>query len=178
VVEIQVALALALCLGPPAAPTRADEVSMRRALLFSFAAVWAVACGYGYEARTTTITGAPMITSGPAVGEPELPRTLSATSEAIALEVCKHENHCGRASVPSCVNATVPRARRELKRWVCEPAAIRARFEECLAGFNELSCEVDLIRTQKRPLCPPNIACGDVAAHLIPPGPALAEIWR
>lgn len=151
---------------------------MRAAMLFSSAAFGAVACGgYGYEARTTTITGAPMITSGPAVGEPELSRTLAATSQRVALEVCKHENHCGRGDVPSCVDATIGRARQELTRWNCEPAAIRARLEECLAGFVDVSCEVDL-RKDRLSFCPENVACENVQARLIDPGPELAKIMR
>jgi hypothetical protein len=152
---------------------------MRRALLLSLAVVSMIACGYGYEARTTTITGAPMITSGPGAGERELPRTLNATSQRVAQEVCKHEQRCGRSDdVSACVDATVGRARDELMRWNCAPAAIRARFEECLAGVNDEPCLVDL-RTEDRKLCPrPNVDCMDYAAQVTPPGPELAKIWE
>ncbi len=137
-----------------------------------------VACGkYGYEARTTTITGAPMITSGPAKGEAELPRNLSSTARAVALSVCRHENHCGRGTITSCIDATVDRARTELASWNCEPAAIRARYEECLASFDALSCDVDP-RAEKRALCPPTEGCGTVQARLISPGPQLEKIWK
>lgn len=150
---------------------------MRKTVLSSCAVVSAVACGgYGYEARTTTITGAPMITSGPALGEPELPRTLRSAAEAIALGVCQHENFCGRGD-KSCADATVKQARAELSRWNCEPAAIRARFEECLAGFEAQSCDVNLL-TDPKPFCPINAACDDDMAQMIAPGPALGKIWR
>jgi hypothetical protein len=152
---------------------------MRRSVLFCIGIMGAIGCGgYGYETRSTTITGAPMITSGPALGEPELPRTLRSTSERVASEVCSHESRCGRGDdVSSCVDATVGRARTELSRWNCEPAAIRARLEECLAGLGEVACDVDL-RSDRRPFCPANAACEDVSAQLTPPGPGLARIWR
>lgn len=151
---------------------------MRKAMLFSLAVVGATACGrYGYETRTTTITGAPMITSGPAIGEPELSRTLGRTSQRVALEVCTHENRCGRGDVPSCVDATLGRARQELIRWDCDPASTRARLEECLAGLDEVPCDVNL-RTDRRILCPSNLTCGDSQVRLVAPGPELAEIWR
>lgn len=154
---------------------------MRRTSFLIITAAGAAACGgYGYEARTTTITGAPMITSGPGAGEAELPRTLRSTSQSVARAVCEHEQRCGRGrrgGVSSCVDATVSKARKELSQWNCEPAAVRARLEECLAGFDEVSCDVDL-ETQKRPLCPGNVACGENNAKLIDPGPALAKIWE
>ncbi len=153
---------------------------MRRATISSLAAVAMAACGYGYETRTTTITGAPMITSGPGVGEPELPRTFRATSDRLAAEVCTHEQRCGRGSgsgVSECFDATAKSARAELMRWNCEPAATRARIEECLAGIDEQMCAVPL-RTDPRPFCPPVEGCGDAEATLIPTGRALAEIWK
>jgi hypothetical protein len=151
---------------------------MRRALISSLAAALMAACGYGYETRTTTITGAPMITSGPALGEPELPRTFRAASERLAGAVCMHEQRCGRGeAVPSCVSATAKRARNELMRWDCEPAAARARLEECLAGLDAQPCPVNL-RTDTRQLCPPVVGCGDLEAKLIPPGRVLAKYWK
>lgn len=152
---------------------------MRRAVLSSLAITAMMACGYGYEARTTTITGASMVTSGPEVGERELSRSLTATSEQVATEICRHEQRCGRGDdVSACVDATVPRARAELMRWSCEPAAIRARLEECLAGLDEQPCVVRPT-AQGRELCPrPNAACTDRPARVTSPGPALAEIWR
>ena len=152
---------------------------MRAAMLFSFGVVGLFACGgYGYEARTTTITGAPMITSGPGAGEAELSRTLGSTSQRIALEVCNHENRCGRGDVSACVDATLGRAREELTRWNCDPATTRARLEECLAGIDEVPCEVNL-RTDRANISPTTLTCGELnAARLISPGPALAEIWR
>jgi hypothetical protein len=150
---------------------------MRRASLSIFGVVALIACGgHGYEARTTTITGAPMTTSGPGVGEPELPRTLSSTSRRLALAVCTHEARCGRDEVASCIDGALPAVRSELLRWDCEPAATRARLEECLAGFDALTCERDL-KTADR-LCPVNAACGDFAGELVPPGRALADVWR
>ncbi len=151
---------------------------MHRALIAGLAAVATAACGHGNEARTTTITGAPMITSGPAVGEPELPRTFRAASERIAGGVCRHEQRCGRGeAVPKCVDDTASRARSELMRWNCEPAAARARLEECLVGFDAQSCDAAL-HASSRPLCPPVLGCGDAEAKLIDPGPALARIWE
>ncbi len=151
---------------------------MRAALLISFAATAAVACGgYGYEARTTTITGASMITSGPAVGERELSRTLSSTEHRLATAVCQRENHCGRGEVAPCVNATIGKARQELTSWDCQPAATRARLEECLAGIDEVACDVD-IRKDRISFCPQNVACDDFKGRLISPGPELAKIWR
>jgi hypothetical protein len=150
---------------------------MKRTLLSSCALVSVVACGgYGYEARTTTITGAPMITSGPALGEQELPRTLRSSSERLALAVCQHESYCGRTD-KHCVDATVQQARQELSSWRCEPAAVRARFEECLVGFQSQSCDLNL-RTDKQPYCAANAACTDDNARLIAPGPELAKIWQ
>lgn len=158
---------------------RVRRPAMMRRLLLSFAFAGTIACGYGYETRSTTITGAPMITSGPLTGERELPRTLSATSEQVALGVCKHEQRCGRADdVSACVDATVPRARDELLGWNCEPAAIRARLEECLSGFDEQPCVVNL-RTEARKFCPrPNAACTDRTARLVSPGEPLADVMR
>ncbi|HVH44895.1 MAG TPA: DUF6184 family natural product biosynthesis lipoprotein [Labilithrix sp.] len=151
---------------------------MRRSVLFSFAIAWALGCGgYGYEARTTTITGAPMMTSGPGIGERELPRTLRSASERMAQQVCTHENRCGRGSVSECASATLPRVTEELTRWNCEPAAIRARLEECLAGIDELSCDA-VLSNKERTICPANDECHDRMVKLISPGPELAKIWR
>ena len=152
---------------------------MRVAVLISFGVLGLIACGgYGYEARTTTITGAPMITSGPAAGESELSRTLGSTSQRVALEVCTHENRCGRGDVSECVDATLGRAREELTRWNCDPATTRARFEECLAGIDEVPCDVNL-RTDRPNICPTTLTCGEVnAARLVSPGPELAKIFR
>ncbi|HVJ92043.1 MAG TPA: DUF6184 family natural product biosynthesis lipoprotein [Labilithrix sp.] len=151
---------------------------MRRAVFMSFVVAGATACGrHGNEARTTTITGATMITSGPGVGEPELLRTLDATSQRLASEVCVHQSRCGHADASSCIDATLPEARAQLMSWNCDPAAIRARLEECLAGINEQSCEVDMQR-EARDLCPGNVACRDRAAGLIDPGPELAKVWQ
>lgn len=151
---------------------------MKRTLFFSCGvAILAMACGYGYETRNNEIVGTTTITSGPGVGQRELPRTLRSTSESVAAQVCKHENRCGRGTVASCVDATTPRAQDELSRWNCDPAAIRARLEECLASFDDLSCDVDLSK-EKRPLCKANVACGDRNAKLIPSGPELAKVWR
>src|SRR4051812_14091727 len=150
---------------------------MRSILLVCSAMVLAAACGgYKNEARSTTLTSATMPNSAPPLADKELPRTLRATSDAIALGVCQHENHCGRTS-ESCADATVKQARSELMRWDCEPAAIRARLEECLSGFEAQSCDVHLL-TDRQPLCPPNAACTDHAAKLIPTGAALAKLWE
>jgi len=150
---------------------------MRAALLFSVAAGGAIACGHGREAGVTTITAAPIVTTGPAVGERELSRTLGSTSRRLATEVCGHEQRCGRGDAASCVDATIGRAREELTRWSCEPAAIRARLEECLAGIDEVSCDVD-VRKDRLSFCPENVACENVQAKLIAPGPELAKVWR
>lgn len=148
---------------------------MRSTLFICGAIVLAVACGgYKNEARTTTITSATM--DGPPLSEQELPRTLRRTSEAIALGVCQHENYCGRTD-DSCVDATVKQARSELMLWNCEPAAIRARLEECLVGFEAQSCDVKLL-SDRQPLCPANAACSDHMAEQIPPGAALAKLWE
>ena len=156
---------------------KVDEVSMRRTFLFSCAIVSMAACGgkMSTAPTTTTITSAPILTSGP-VAEHELPRTLSSTSAAIALAVCKHESRCGRGKLSTCIDATTPKARAELSRWSCEPAATRARYEECLVGFNDISCDVNL-NTDKRPYCPRNAACG-YDKPLIDPGPPLEKIWE
>lgn len=149
---------------------------MSRSALLAWLAASGLACGYGYEMRSTAITGAPMLTSGPAVGEPELSRTIGDLSQRLATEVCRRELLCGNGTVDaSCVNDTVERARRELTSWNCSPAATRARVEECLAGIDEESCELDL-STRAR-LCRANDACG-VTAELISPGAALAEQVR
>jgi hypothetical protein len=147
---------------------------MRRALSVTFAFISIAACGTaGGEAGTATLTGA-TITSG---GH-DLPRNLSTSSDRIATEVCNHEEHCGRVGdVSACMDATARRATDELRRWNCQPAAIRARFEECLVSFDGVPCELDL-RKERRPLCPENRACEDFTAHLVPPGPELAKIWR
>jgi hypothetical protein len=133
---------------------------MMNNVIFGAAVVSLAACGYGYETRTTTITGAPMITSGPAVGEGDLSRTMSSISERLATEVCARQEKCGRATdATSCLNATIDKAKDELMRWDCSPAATRARIEECLAGIDEESCESDLTAPTRK-ICPPNVACG------------------
>lgn len=149
---------------------------MRRAVVITLAVVSMVACGgYGNEARTTT-TGAPMITSGPPAGETELSRTVESTAQRLAIEVCNHEAKCGRAEMEQCLGATVSRARAQLASWRCDPAGVRARFEECLAGIDEQPCG---IRLESEPRwCPPNPVCGGARANLISPGRVIAEIWR
>lgn len=145
---------------------------MRRAVFVVVAFVFAAACtGVGREAGTTTITAAAAPTGR------DLPRSLRASSERIATEVCKHEEHCGRGTASTCINATTARAAKELRQWNCEPAAIRARFEECLVSFDSLGCDV-VLRDDKRPLCPEEVDCDDHRARLIDPGPELEKIWQ
>jgi hypothetical protein len=150
---------------------------MRHILFISCAIVSVVACaGQRQQAGTTTITSAPVNTNreDPAVHRKAM--KLSTSSEAIANGVCEHESHCGRAN-SDCLDATVKQARQELLRWNCEPAAVRARLEECLVGFQSESCDVRL-NADRLPLCPPNEMCSDHEAKLIDPGPALAKIWE
>ena len=136
-----------------------------------------VGCGgYGYETRSTEISGVTTITSGPGVGERELSRSTSAVSEQLALGVCAREARCGRAHSGACVTQMSARARVELSSWDCDPASIRARAEECLAGIDELTCELDLSSVDN--VCPANDTCARYDAELIAPGPALAGVWR
>jgi hypothetical protein len=144
---------------------------MRQALLFVSAIVALAPIACGYRTRSTEV-GQTQLTSGPAAFEPELSRTISALSDRVAAEVCTHETRCGRSDA-ACVDATVARASEELSRWSCSPAATRARIEECLAGIDEASCEVD-VRASNRSVCPANAACGR-NAELVSPGRALAE---
>jgi hypothetical protein len=146
---------------------------MRQALLFSTALIL-LASACGYPRRSTEISGQTQLTSGPGIGEPELGRTIGTLSERLADEVCLHETRCGRPD-SACVADTVARASEQLSGWNCSPAAIRARIEECLAGIDEVSCDVDA-RAASR-LCPSNAACGQ-NAELISPGRALAERAR
>jgi hypothetical protein len=133
------------------------------------------ACAHGSETQTTTITGAPMQTSGPAVGEPELSRRIGALSERIAHEVCSRELRCGRES-PACVEDVVAKAQGELATWNCSPAAARTRIEECLAGIESESCELDLSAPGHK-ICSANAACG-ANATLVSPGRAASERER
>jgi hypothetical protein len=141
-------------------------------LLTALAASCAAACHYGYE-PSKKISGVAMVTSGPWVGEPELSRKVSDLSTRLALEICSHEDHCGRAGGLECVNTAMVRSQDELSSWDCAPAAIRARLEECLAGVPTVSCDIDL-RTSARATCPGNSECGR-NADLISPGRELAR---
>lgn len=150
---------------------------MRAALLsFGVLAFALVACGRrGGQEATTTVTAAE-------VGPPPTPSEvatlrLGATSERIAREVCEHEARCEHADLGGCFDVAFDRARSELMRWNCEPAATRARLKDCLAGIENQPCTVDL-RTERESLCPVNVECDDQPGRLIAPGTVLPEAWQ
>jgi hypothetical protein len=135
---------------------------MQKYLLAAGTLVTVVACGgYGYQTNTDTTmtTGAPMITTGPQAGQPELSRTYGDLSARLAKQVCARELRCDRRQDASeCEGATIVKARQELIGWDCSPAETRAAIEQCLAGIDETHCDVDLVSPGKN-ICRQTLAC-------------------
>lgn len=140
----------------------------------AIAAACSAACGGrgGYEATSTAA-----LTSASASVEDTRP-----LDERIASALCEHEVECGRPQAAACISNTRSRVSSELSSWDCDPAARRASTEHCLSALRAESCSVDLVLRSN--VCPLNVACRnaststDDTARLIPPGRALADIWR
>jgi hypothetical protein len=127
------------------------------------------ACARGPETAAVVLTAGEVETPDPTTG---------AFVTRLAEEICAHEQRCGRdAKLSQCRRVVNARAGRTLLDRSCEPAARRARIEECLATIRTEPCPVDLAHFPT-PFCPVNDDCPTTAEALIPPGPALAKIWR
>lgn len=138
--------------------------------IFASAAAAAACGGQGARARsTTTVTSA-------AVERDLSPPSTAAVVERLALAACLHEVRCGRPRGEDCMESARNKARAELASFRCEPAAARARVEECLASIPAETCELDV--TMRTNICPVNEACDNVRADLVSPGAKLAEEWR
>ena len=107
------------------------------------------ACGYGYETRTTTITGAPMITSGPGVGEAELPRTFRVDVRS-ARRVCRTSRVRARRRGPGVLRRHSIACAGELMRW--RSASPRPRAVSRSASRGSTSKCARSARTDGRPL--------------------------
>lgn len=118
------------------------------------------ATGYAVETTGAQVVG---------VDQPSTTNAPAPTGDAIAMrlaaEICTREVRCHAAAgnppargTEECWQASLDRTRRELGRWRCSPAGMRARAEECLASIGNEPCDHDLGR--RRSLCASNLACG------------------
>lgn len=166
---------------------------MRRVLVISafgaISVVLASACAKPQsDPKTPELTSATIMADGttrvetPSYEQPPyesspIEPTRAELAARMASDVCEHERACGRGSAStSCVDAVTPRARAELSKMNCSPAALRARVKDCLAGVRAETCELDM--TKRAVVCGPNADCPSDTAHLQAPGPALAEVFR
>ena len=139
----------------------------------AIAAACSAACG-GRGAEATS-TGA--LTSASVARDDSRP-----LDERLASAVCEHEVECGRPQAVACIKNTQSRVNSELSSWDCDPAARRASTEHCLSALRAESCNVDLVLRSN--ICPLNVACRNAStssedsSRLVPPGRALADIWR
>lgn len=140
----------------------------------AIAAACSAACGgRGGSEATSTAT----LTSASVARDDARP-----LDERLASAVCEHEVECGRPQAGTCIENTQSRVNSELSSWDCDPAARRASTEQCLSALRAESCNVDLVLRSN--ICPLSVACRNAStssedsSRLVPPGRALADIWR
>lgn len=143
---------------------------MRRLIVSSAILAVVAACAHSRDQSsysTTTITsGTPQGVRVTNVRENEPDPSL-----ALADEVCRREATCNRIGTAgarytteeACMADLGVRLPAQVASWNCEPAAARARFEECLASIRSERCETNLVaRIDRLPLCRPNAVCPQV----------------
>lgn len=127
--------------------------------------------GQGYAVETTgAVIGSDDIRK---TDEPDV--TLDEAAARLAGQICAREVRCHVAPgiAGPCMASYHDRARGELARWRCSPAAARARVKECLATIGEEPCALDLSKRTR--LCGGNEECPAPGARLIAPGAAIAD---